>query len=206
MKNNLYTIILFSIFAFACADGLGDDDCLFGATAECSDGTYSYSNSRSGTCSHHGGVSYWCGGQRASQSSSPDPIVNSTICYVAGDIFHSYSYCCSENTGECSWSGTPECGDGLRTHNEECDGGNSCSSTCELQTNELQTNVSPPEPLPSYACREQNADARGRCHGNNLIYCDPTGVPRTVVCNSPDLTRRCGIDVENDMFDCLQGL
>lgn len=30
-----------------------------GATAECSDGTYSYSQSRRGTCSHHGGVARW---------------------------------------------------------------------------------------------------------------------------------------------------
>lgn len=30
-----------------------------GATAECSDGTYSFSESRSGTCSHHGGVARW---------------------------------------------------------------------------------------------------------------------------------------------------
>ncbi|MGF0313807.1 DUF3761 domain-containing protein [Rhodococcus sp. IEGM1428] len=30
-----------------------------GATAQCSDGTYSYSQSRRGTCSHHGGVSSW---------------------------------------------------------------------------------------------------------------------------------------------------
>lgn len=30
-----------------------------GATAMCGDGTYSYSQSRSGTCSHHGGVSRW---------------------------------------------------------------------------------------------------------------------------------------------------
>jgi hypothetical protein len=29
------------------------------ATAKCSDGTYSYSQHRSGTCSHHGGVAYW---------------------------------------------------------------------------------------------------------------------------------------------------
>lgn len=28
-------------------------------TAICADGSYSYSNSRRGTCSHHGGVSYW---------------------------------------------------------------------------------------------------------------------------------------------------
>jgi hypothetical protein len=30
-----------------------------GATAECGDGTYSFSESRSGTCSHHGGVAQW---------------------------------------------------------------------------------------------------------------------------------------------------
>ena len=30
-----------------------------GATAQCADGSYSYSQHRSGTCSHHGGVSSW---------------------------------------------------------------------------------------------------------------------------------------------------
>jgi len=30
-----------------------------GATAKCGDGTYSFSQSRSGTCSHHGGVAQW---------------------------------------------------------------------------------------------------------------------------------------------------
>ena len=30
-----------------------------GATAKCSDGTYSFSQHASGTCSHHGGVSLW---------------------------------------------------------------------------------------------------------------------------------------------------
>lgn len=30
-----------------------------GATAECWDGTYSFSQSRRGTCSHHGGVKKW---------------------------------------------------------------------------------------------------------------------------------------------------
>lgn len=30
-----------------------------GATAECRDGTYSFSQSRRGTCSHHGGVKRW---------------------------------------------------------------------------------------------------------------------------------------------------
>jgi hypothetical protein len=30
-----------------------------GATAQCADGTFSFSQSRSGTCSHHGGVGQW---------------------------------------------------------------------------------------------------------------------------------------------------
>ena len=30
-----------------------------GATAECNDGTYSFSKNRRGTCSHHGGVKRW---------------------------------------------------------------------------------------------------------------------------------------------------
>jgi hypothetical protein len=30
-----------------------------GASAQCNDGTYSYSQNRSGTCSHHGGVARW---------------------------------------------------------------------------------------------------------------------------------------------------
>lgn len=30
-----------------------------GATAQCRDGTYSFSQHRSGTCSHHGGVAQW---------------------------------------------------------------------------------------------------------------------------------------------------
>jgi len=30
-----------------------------GATAQCRDGTYSFSKSRRGTCAHHGGVAKW---------------------------------------------------------------------------------------------------------------------------------------------------
>jgi hypothetical protein len=30
-----------------------------GATAQCRDGSYSFSRSRRGTCSHHGGVANW---------------------------------------------------------------------------------------------------------------------------------------------------
>jgi hypothetical protein len=34
-----------------------------GATAQCEDGSYSFSQSRSGTCSHHGGVARWLTGE-----------------------------------------------------------------------------------------------------------------------------------------------
>src|SRR5438552_4738815 len=33
-----------------------------GATTQCRDGTYSYSQHRSGTCSYHGGVAVWLSG------------------------------------------------------------------------------------------------------------------------------------------------
>ena len=36
-----------------------DGDVPPGATARCRDGTYSFSQNRRGTCSHHGGVAQW---------------------------------------------------------------------------------------------------------------------------------------------------
>lgn len=39
--------------------GGSSSDAPAGATAECNDGTYSWSQHHSGTCSHHGGVSEW---------------------------------------------------------------------------------------------------------------------------------------------------
>jgi hypothetical protein len=46
-----------------------------GATARCRDGTYSYSQHRSGTCSHHGGVAAWLtgSGTPGASGSSPAP-------------------------------------------------------------------------------------------------------------------------------------
>jgi hypothetical protein len=38
---------------------LGGSNVPAGATARCRDGTYSYSQSRRGTCSGHGGVASW---------------------------------------------------------------------------------------------------------------------------------------------------
>jgi len=45
-----------------------------GATALCRDGTYSYSQHRSGTCSHHGGVARWLTASSSRTSSKPKSI------------------------------------------------------------------------------------------------------------------------------------
>ena len=44
-----------------------------GATARCRDGTYSYSQHRSGTCSHHGGVAAWLTGSGSPLPGSSPP-------------------------------------------------------------------------------------------------------------------------------------
>ena len=49
-----------------------------GATARCSDGTFSFSQHRSGTCSHHGGVAVWLAGA-ASAGSTGQVRVGSTV-------------------------------------------------------------------------------------------------------------------------------
>jgi Protein of unknown function (DUF3761) len=50
-----------------------------GATARCSDGTYSFSTTRSGTCSHHGGVAEWLTPAVSAPSSTAAVHVGSTI-------------------------------------------------------------------------------------------------------------------------------
>ena len=50
-----------------------------GATARCNDGTYSYSQHRQGTCSHHGGVAEWLDGNSSSGSSPSSSGSNKTI-------------------------------------------------------------------------------------------------------------------------------
>jgi hypothetical protein len=55
-----------------------------GATARCVDGTYSYSQHHSGTCSHHGGVAQWLDGSgsgRAQPSSGSTPLAARTRTY-----------------------------------------------------------------------------------------------------------------------------
>jgi hypothetical protein len=48
-----------------------------GATARCRDGTYSYSQHHSGTCSHHGGVAQWL--DRSSSAPARTTVVGSTV-------------------------------------------------------------------------------------------------------------------------------
>lgn len=50
-------ILIIAVLISGC--GSGDDNAPSGATAKCSDGSYSYSQNCSGTCSSHGGVSQW---------------------------------------------------------------------------------------------------------------------------------------------------
>jgi hypothetical protein len=84
MKSKLQTVILLALAAFALAatlamapvpvksavlDQPGQYQVVLkpkptqvypaGVTAICKDGTYSYSQSKRGTCSHHGGVKKW---------------------------------------------------------------------------------------------------------------------------------------------------
>ena len=63
-----------------------------GATAQCRDGTYSYSQHHSGTCSHHGGVARWLDGSTGATSSNstatrasggPSPAVVGTTVLLA---------------------------------------------------------------------------------------------------------------------------
>ncbi|MCL0055490.1 thermonuclease family protein [Dehalococcoidia bacterium] len=46
-------------------------------SAVCKDGAYSYSKTRRGTCSHHGGVDYWVGFANPPQTQVPAPLVAS---------------------------------------------------------------------------------------------------------------------------------
>jgi hypothetical protein len=52
-----------------------------GATARCNDGTYSYSQTHSGTCSHHHGVAAWLdgGGSAGSAPASGTPALGATV-------------------------------------------------------------------------------------------------------------------------------
>lgn len=62
MKRGFVFLFLFVVIFLlsGCSDsGSGTSSNVDSPTAICADGTYSYSQSRSGTCSHHGGVRTW---------------------------------------------------------------------------------------------------------------------------------------------------
>ena len=50
-----------------------------GATARCNDGTYSYSQHHSGTCSHHGGVAVWLTSSTSTSTTSSTPPKTGTV-------------------------------------------------------------------------------------------------------------------------------
>jgi hypothetical protein len=55
-----------------------------GATAQCRDGTYSFSQHHSGTCSHHGGVATWLtGGTASTPPSTARVAVGATVLLAA---------------------------------------------------------------------------------------------------------------------------
>ena len=69
MKRALLAALV-AIAAGAALTGFASaDNAPPGATARCNDGTYSYSQHRSGTCSHHGGVAAWLTGSTSGSGS-----------------------------------------------------------------------------------------------------------------------------------------
>ena len=54
----VFATIALGVGGFAASAAINDGPPA-GATALCKDGTYSFSTTRSGTCSHHGGVASW---------------------------------------------------------------------------------------------------------------------------------------------------
>jgi len=72
MRRTARLAILFVLVALALAGGSGARGAAPpGATARCNDATYSFSQTRSGTCSHHGGVAQWLGQAPASAAATP---------------------------------------------------------------------------------------------------------------------------------------
>jgi hypothetical protein len=68
MRRNLLFVLAALMLGFVVARAEAAPPA--GATARCSDGTYSFSQHRSGTCSHHGGVEVWLDGSNGSAPSS----------------------------------------------------------------------------------------------------------------------------------------
>jgi hypothetical protein len=63
-------LVVLAVVAGVAATVATADNAPPGATARCRDGTYSFSQHRSGTCSHHGGVARWLPGAPSSSGSA----------------------------------------------------------------------------------------------------------------------------------------
>src|SRR4051794_2920632 len=61
LRRSAWVLVALGALAFAGASP-ARGDAPPGATARCNDGTYSFSATHSGTCSHHGGVAQWLDG------------------------------------------------------------------------------------------------------------------------------------------------
>ena len=63
-------VVLFVVAALGVLAGAARGGAPAGATTRCDDGTYSFSLTHSGTCSHHGGVAAWLDAQSPSSTST----------------------------------------------------------------------------------------------------------------------------------------
>ncbi|MGZ4358598.1 MAG: DUF3761 domain-containing protein [Gaiellaceae bacterium] len=70
MRRALALLLLGAVLGTAVVETANGNAPPPGATARCRDGSYSYSQHRSGTCSHHGGVAEWLGGASSASGGS----------------------------------------------------------------------------------------------------------------------------------------
>jgi hypothetical protein len=80
MRHAARLAILFTFVALALGAGSSArGDVPPGATARCHDGTYSFSQTRSGTCSHHGGVARWLSASPPTTAAAAAPIALTSV-------------------------------------------------------------------------------------------------------------------------------
>src|SRR6266702_346370 len=73
------TALVLATVAALCAAAAGVGAPPPGATAVCRDGSYSFSQTHSGTCSHHGGVAEWLDAAPSAPASGSGGVVGATI-------------------------------------------------------------------------------------------------------------------------------
>ena len=76
-----------------------------GATAKCRDGSYSFSQHHSGTCSHHGGVAVWLSGSSSSAGGSTG---NSTLAGTPVDVGRTVLLASRTRTSGCTLGPNPD--------------------------------------------------------------------------------------------------